>query len=101
VDGISVFSVGRGALLAKAQRKTWGSPQTFGSLKFATIGVDVKKIVRAVQAFDGCAAFRIIAHCHECETSGLACFSIGYDFNLCDASKLFENMLKVSLSDGE
>jgi hypothetical protein len=55
----------------------------------------------AVQAFDGCAAFRIIAHRHECETSWLACFSIGYDLNLCDAPKLFEDMLKVSFSDGE
>ena len=55
----------------------------------------------AVQAFDGCAAFRITAPRNECETSRLACFSIGYDLNLCDASKLFENMLKVSLSDGE
>ena len=31
MDGIWVFSVGRGALLAKTDRKTWGSPQTFGS----------------------------------------------------------------------
>ena len=52
MDGISVFSVGRGVLLGKAQRKTWGSPQTFGSLKFATIGVDVKKIVRADLLWD-------------------------------------------------
>jgi hypothetical protein len=55
----------------------------------------------SVQAFDGCAAFRIIAHRHECETSWLACFSIGYDLNLRDAPKLFEDMLKVSFSDGE
>jgi hypothetical protein len=47
-----VFSVGRGALLAKTQRETWASPQTFGSLKFATIGVDVRKIVRADLLWD-------------------------------------------------
>ena len=42
----------RRALLAKTHRKTWGSPQTFGSLKFATIGVDVRKIVRADLLWD-------------------------------------------------
>jgi len=31
----------------------------------------------------------------------LACFSIGDDFNLSDAPKLFEHMLEVSFSDGE
>jgi hypothetical protein len=46
-------------------------------------------------------AFRIIAHRHECETSWLACFSIGDDLNLSDAPKLFEHMLEVSFSDGE
>jgi len=55
----------------------------------------------AVQAFYGRAAFRIIAHRHECETSRLACFSIGDDFNLSDAPKLFEHMLEVSFSDSE
>ena len=35
------------------------------------------------------------------ETSGLACFSIGYDLKLCDAPKLFEDLVKVSFSDGE
>ena len=55
----------------------------------------------AVQAFDGGAAFRFIAHRHERETPGLACFSIGYDLNLCDASKLFEDMVKVGFSDGQ
>jgi hypothetical protein len=55
----------------------------------------------AVQAFDGCAAFRFIAHRYKCETSGLARFSIGYDLNLCNASKLFEDLVKVSFSDGE
>jgi hypothetical protein len=35
--------------------------------------------------FAAARAFRIIAHRHECETSWLACFSIGYDLNFCDA----------------
>ena len=39
---IAVFSVGRAALLAKTNRETWRSPQTFGSL---TIGADVRKAV--------------------------------------------------------
>ena len=55
----------------------------------------------AIQAFYGRAAFRLIAHRHECETSWLAGFSIGYHFNLRDAPKLFEDMVEVSLSDGE
>ena len=46
-------------------------------------------------------AFRITAHRHECETSWLAYFSIGYDLNLCDAPKLFEDTLKLSFSDAE
>ena len=55
----------------------------------------------SVQAFDGCAAFRFIAHGHECETTRLAGFSIGYDLNLRDTPKLFKDMPKVSFSDGE
>ena len=31
----------------------------------------------------------------------LACFSIGDDFNLSDAPKLFKDMVEVSFSDGE
>jgi hypothetical protein len=53
VDGIWVFSVGRDdALLAKTNRETWRSPQTFGSLKFDIIGANVRNISRADLLWD-------------------------------------------------
>jgi hypothetical protein len=81
---------------------TWRG--SFGAIFFRASLVDDKRSsteLLAIQAFYGRAAFGIIAHRHECETSRLARFSIGYDLNLRDASKLFEHMLEVSFSDGE
>ena len=46
------FLLGEAPSLPKHSVRPWGSPQTFGSLKFATIGVDVKKIVRADLLWD-------------------------------------------------
>jgi hypothetical protein len=80
-------------LLPKQLRLTaaWTSRGSCGPIFLRASLADFKRPSAerfAVQAFDGCAAFRFIAHRHEwSETSGLACFSIGYDLNLCHATK--------------
>ena len=92
------------ASLLFTQLSAGTSPGSWGPIFFRASLVDDQRSsteLFAIQAFYGRAAFRIIAHRHECETSWLACFSIGYDLNLRDAPKLFEHMLEVSFSDGE
>jgi len=89
-------------LFTRLSARPW--PGSRGPIFFRASLVDDQRSsteLFAIQAFYGCAAFRIIAHRHECETSWLAGFSIGYDFNLRDAPKLFEDMVEVSFSDGE
>lgn len=51
----------------------------------------------AIQSLDSCLAFRVIVHRHECEASRTASLLIIYDFDFCDASKLLEDCVNVSL----
>ena len=52
MDGIWVFSVGRGALLAETHRKDLGLSPDFWIPQIDTIGADVRKIARADLLWD-------------------------------------------------
>jgi hypothetical protein len=86
------------------QLSTWTRGRPCGPIFFGPRLADFERPTAehfAVQALNGCTAFRIIAHRHECETSGLTCLSIGYDLNFFDASILFEYAVQVGFGHGK